>query len=1452
MDSNNDDNGPSPCYTSPIDIHCNSCTSACQSFFAQCAYEYCTAEWSSWGACSATCGSGTASRTWQVSVAGVNCDHDDGDTETQACRADDRDSDGICDTSDACVDDPLNDGDSDGVCDGEDACLDDPLNDGDSDGICDGDDTCLDDPLNDEDADGICDLDDPCPGDALNDGDSDAVCDEVDPCMDDPLNDGDSDGICDGGDTCLGDSLNDEDADGICDLDDPCPGDALNDGDSDAVCDEVDPCMNDPLNDGDSDGICDGRDTCLGDPLNDADADGICDLDDPCPGDALNDGDSDAICDEVDPCTSDSLNDGDSDGICDGRDTCLDDPLNDADADGVCDLDDPCPGDALNDGDSDAICDEVDPCMSDSLNDGDSDGICDGRDTCLDDPLNDADADGVCDLDDPCPGDALNDGDSDVICDEVDPCMSDPLNDGDSDGICDGRDACLDDPLNDADSDGICDREDSCLGDSLNDSDNDGACAAEDSCVNDWLNDIDGDALCSDMDSCPRDFENDVDSDSLCADIDSCANDLQNDVDSDNICAPFDSCPIDALNDEAGDNICDDTASVLAAITEQKATTIDVYAALAAMVEEIDGGDPIAVGLFLDAVDSANVGDGTVASIEGLEGFLDQICAAISGNWSNSSVYARNSFTLTCAQPDVSDGGFVVETDGVAVVGFNGDDGSAASITTWTDVSSLANGTANNETEPTVLMADVQGITVTNSNGSPIGQTDSIDEGFQITINVSTSTTDGVDEGFRKRISCRYFSAKRNNTDSWSRRGVFLRGIDVSSSTGGEGIDAAVICVTAHLTLFTVTDEGAEATVVENKVQVVSGRFAALASVDLGSDNTSFNPLITSLFAAITVIFVVIVVVGKQTGRKGAVEEARLVFAQYGRLSRPTVISADEFEAILRGWLSPGQILALVSLQLLSVNAYLSLFFTWSHEHLVYTAADKAYVLYAALLSTFLVQAFFLDVNAGAQTFSTIMTNVFIGAAVANVVLFPVQYLLPYMTANVNSFSTNTVLPRSLVRQQWKALVARLCGTAAAEAERKRREETAEKQMVTAQKFWKASSSQSSHVNTASKQPVVGVSLNTFSKVSKLTKDIRRRAAKWDADRRIVKMLRFMVWKVPLPSRAQIRGQAAEEAKVNASEVEAAAKAVLANAAATRMISRFQKTVRQSQIARRRVRMIEFESWLRHCKAERRMLTFINSVFLGVLGLFTMMVCVLLSAAFNDEQCLRWVAAVGQSILMQVAVTAPLLGVVVLGVKLLFSMVLLRANASARAAARATELQQRLDALALKRELISKKLANLGSSPEQQVNRTRLRAMLQKTEALGKRVSRAKTKLNAATAVEEKAVEQGLGLRHIPSVQAGDQLHMERDADRVTIQIAPDTQQASVGGEMFVKRVSGNRKVVPDRASATKHRRKNRRRVRVLRADADGDVSAGVDEVCRRLLDGWLLLVSCDFLRSSK
>ena len=215
-----------------------------------------------------------------------------------------------------------------------------------------------------------------------------------------------------------------------------------------------------------------------------------------------------------------------------------------------------------------------------------------------------------------------------------------------------------------------------------------------------------------------------------------------------------------------------------------------------------------------------------------------------------------------------------------------------------------------------------------------------------------------------------------------------------------------------------------------------------------------------------------------------------------------------------------------------------------------------------------------------------------------------------------------------------------------------------------------------------------------------------------------------------------------------ADDANAASFAINNNPAAYRVISRIQCDIRDVQRNKRAIRHVEFDrcdvfseqlphetavvvggagtpgaasvvvltkltrclltfdcdSWHADCKKERCILTSINAIFVGTLGMFTMMVCILLSASLSEEQCLLWVSAVMQSLLMQVrfsrsvvlrracclllgvhllfrccyycccccycflqiCVTAPLIGLLFLLIKLFFSWIILRINATVR------------------------------------------------------------------------------------------------------------------------------------------------------------------------------------------
>eukprot|EP00750_Incisomonas_marina_P005736 INCI14106.1.p1 GENE.INCI14106.1~~INCI14106.1.p1 ORF type:complete len:1091 (-),score=238.03 INCI14106.1:1586-4858(-) len=951
----------------------------------------------------------------------------------------------------------------------------------------------------------------------------------------------------------------------------------------------------------------------------------------------------------------------------------------------------------------------MDSCAYDADNDLDSDNVCGNVDSCPADAENDADSDALCLHSDSCPHDAFQDEDSDFVCGNVDSCASDGHNDRDSDAICGDLDSCPADWQNDADSDLLCGNADSCQHDEENDVDSDSVCGDIDSCAVDFRNDADSDSVCGDVDSCADDPENDVDSDSFCVGVDSCPYDAENDADADNSCNSLDSCPYDEFNDADGDNICDDAGSFL--------KNVDDYLAA------------------VDAASAQAKDDSDIDALQRLQDLMDAFCLRLmAGNFTGPNATSLgaeqlDNFAFSCSLPDPLDGGFSVESEtgvGLVVTGATGD-GTSVNIF-------VSEGGDDNAT----LLSNVVGITVSSGeNATGVAALEDVDSGIQISISLGSDNSDNSTAnddtlGLRRRVSCRFYNRE---SGEWDSTGVFLRGIGVEAApTTVDGITAAAICVTTHLTLFTVADSGKETSLVEGKVQLVSQRFRALSDVDLFDSNTEFDPLVTALFGSITAIFIVIVSVAKTTGRKDAIYEARLVFAQYGRLARPTVIGGDEFEAILRGWLPGCTVLGMVFLQILSVSPYLALFFRWTHENIVFTAADKAYVLYAALLSTFLVQAFFLETDQASKGFGDIMTNVFVGAAVANTILFPVQYLLPFMIANVNSFTTNTTVPRSLAQQQAKVMMKRLgCvskRTLQLEEAQQANQTRQLRVLAVLQTWWDRTIDTRLQLQNQSdiSRPSATWSVKLFSKASSLAKRVKVKAQAWEQLRHVPKILRFLNCRIPLPSRAEIRGQAAEQSDLEArAEALAAANAMQANSTATKVMERFQCGIRQQQLRRRRIRLIEFDSWERDCRRERTILLVINTTFLGILSLFTMMICILLSAAFNPEQCLQWVAAVAQSIAMQIVVTAPLVGVVVLTFKMVGAWVLVRANRAAKLKARKKQLRLRSAALAVRKAMLLRKLKTL--SPKVSVSvRKRLDSDILETAAMEAAVQRAQIK----------------------------------------------------------------------------------------------------------------------------
>ena len=99
----------------------------------------------------------------------------------------------------------------------------------------------------------------------------------------------------------------------------------------------------------------------------------------------------------------------------------------------------------------------------------------------------------------------------------------------------------------------------------------------------------------------------------------------------------------------------------------------------------------------------------------------------------------------------------------------------------------------------------------------------------------------------------------------------------------------------------------------------------------------------------------------------------------------------------------------------------------------------------------------------------------------------------------------------------------------------------------------------------------------------------------------------------------------------------------------------FQRCVKQYLHERSAARDVEFEAWYYRFRPERRALGWLSAGVLIVCSVFTLVVCLLLSGAFSETETLSWAEDVGKSIALQVFVTDPALGLLLVIFKLLIN-----------------------------------------------------------------------------------------------------------------------------------------------------------------------------------------------------
>lgn len=107
-------------------------------------------------------------------------------------------------------------------------------------------------------------------------------------------------------------------------------------------------------------------------------------------------------------------------------------------------------------------------------------------------------------------------------------------------------------------------------------------------------------------------------------------------------------------------------------------------------------------------------------------------------------------------------------------------------------------------------------------------------------------------------------------------------------------------------------------------------------------------------------------------------------------------------------------------------------------------------------------------------------------------------------------------------------------------------------------------------------------------------------------------------------------------------------------------VTNIQRKFRERFYERRAIRHMEFEVWSTELQEHRSCLAAITYAFLTALGLFTMMICLLMSAAFNAQECVQWVVSVGESLIVSTFIVDPGVTLVILFLRMLGSWGMLR------------------------------------------------------------------------------------------------------------------------------------------------------------------------------------------------
>ena len=298
-------------------------------------------------------------------------------------------------------------------------------------------------------------------------------------------------------------------------------------------------------------------------------------------------------------------------------------------------------------------------------------------------------------------------------------------------------------------------------------------------------------------------------------------------------------------------------------------------------------------------------------------------------------------------------------------------------------------------------------------------------------------------------------------------------------------------------------------------------------------------------------------------------------------------------------------------------------------------------------------------------------------AVATQVLLLPFKHVLPNMIANANTGTTNTHLGVGLFKRQMNKFQQVMCCGAA----RKKLWHKKDVQVAALDK-WMAllAANVAATRNVEDEFKVARSSTATSLEVrQKSMRSLHRQMTQRLRKQYLKSHLFLFKWRIKLPD---ISGKKKSEMQLSAEQVRRM-KLDRVDGEVVGQVGRRQKGVREWLRERKLIRQEEFTAWYGGMKRARHVLAGLAAFQLLYILAVGLAVCLAFSYAFTEEECWAWLAAVGKSVLMQLFVTDPVLGMVMLVSKLLMGWLLLRCEIRAQRKRRLSMLDERERSLEL-------------------------------------------------------------------------------------------------------------------------------------------------------------------------